>query len=103
MRSIIIILLVYLTLVGCSNGKIDYRKTKNGCIVFNSSDDYAKDSLKEHKEEPNTVRILSEEEKIFEDKQKESSEAYLVNTSKSHIISFTVKFLRRILRMSHKQ
>jgi hypothetical protein len=86
-----------------SNGKIEYRKSNTGCLTIPYSlfrdpsgpvimdttlITYHEDSTRIMSSEDQNLKLLFEKREQLE---KESKGAYLINTSTSYIISFTVK------------
>ena len=86
------LLIIIVLLASCSNGKIEYRKSSNGCITFpeihqrmytDTSTTMESDKLIDSKIEA----LLQKKEML----QEGSHQVYLINTSHSDIFSFTVK------------
>lgn len=101
MRTIFasILCIEILFLIGCSNGKIENRKTSVSCFDIKNQNfgdlidsGFVGDELLRQE---NRLKIKDQNFKKLEERkteiEKEASEIYLVNTSSSNIIAFTVK------------
>lgn len=94
-----LLLFIISFLISCSNGKIEYEKTKDGCfripnLMFGYDDsipltDTAKINLNDLSDiSEDSMEAMSSRKRAIE---KESESAYLINTSTSDIIYFTIK------------
>lgn len=93
MRNFILLAVIFMS---CSNGKIDYEKSKNGCLLIPNS--LFQNPMQIDTTAVNVTEIMSSGNKalinLYENSkkyEKESEGAYLTNTSNSNIVYFTIR------------